>query len=587
MSYSIESLDAVAKGRYMDKLKLINFDVCPYQLPADVWVDRPTLWPDLEWPEVYDYLINSPGIFTRESMKSRKSLEAHNQFVCGWVRTVFCYTAKTNVILKADVMPSQRLNESPHIPWVAINKEATNIIAAHCTCMAGLGESCSHIGALLFKVEAAVRCGYTKLTCTEEACKWNNDFVKKITPVPIANVDFYSDEAVKNFKANPKKAVHQTKPTQQQQQQFFEAISTIQGENAIVLHTKSGFYAPFIPKVMPPERAKLPQRLRTLYKKEYASDRTKYKEALENMPELKITENDNVYLNSVTIKQHLSPVWHEMRSGRITASKVNRVLTTNLQSPAPSLIKDICKASAPRTTSIPSLKWGIDNEKVALEEYKLFVSNDHLDFGIEECGLKLCTSKAFLGASPDGLLTCKCHNLRQLIEIKCPYTLRDSLNSDCVLFLDGNKKLRTDHAYFAQVQFQLHVFELDICNFVVWTPNWMHITDVKYDEQFVTNSIPILENFHKNFVIPEILTRQLELSQLDVKPKTYKCICGGEYNSKGKKTWIGCDSNACHNEWYHLSCVNLKRIPKGKWYCPSCTKQKKTSLKGKLDSDKL
>ena len=57
-------------------------------------------------------------------MKNRKSLEAHNQFSSGWVRTVMHYNvpAKKQVILmKADVMPSQRLNETPHVPWVAIS----------------------------------------------------------------------------------------------------------------------------------------------------------------------------------------------------------------------------------------------------------------------------------------------------------------------------------------------------------------------------------------------------------------------------------------------------------------------------------
>ena len=71
-------------------------------------------------------------------MKSRKSLEAHNQFRNGWVQTVFHIEAPQNlVIFKANVTPSQRLNESPHTPWVAISRGDEAIIAAHCTCMAG------------------------------------------------------------------------------------------------------------------------------------------------------------------------------------------------------------------------------------------------------------------------------------------------------------------------------------------------------------------------------------------------------------------------------------------------------------------
>ena len=67
-------------------------------------------------------------------------------------------------------MSSQRLNENPHLQWDAINLRGTSVETAHCTCMAGLGESCSHIGALLFKLEGAARAGFTKKACTDIAC---------------------------------------------------------------------------------------------------------------------------------------------------------------------------------------------------------------------------------------------------------------------------------------------------------------------------------------------------------------------------------------------------------------------------------
>ena len=65
-------------------------------------------------------------------------------------------------MLKAEVMPSQRLNQNPHLPLVAINLRGTSVETAYSTCMTGLGESCPYIGTLLFKLEAAVRAGFTK-----------------------------------------------------------------------------------------------------------------------------------------------------------------------------------------------------------------------------------------------------------------------------------------------------------------------------------------------------------------------------------------------------------------------------------------
>ncbi len=33
---------------------------------------------------------------------------------------------------------------------------------------------------------------------------------------------------------------------------------------------------------------------------------------------------------------------------------------------------------------------------------------------------------------------------------------------------------------------------------------------------------------------------------------------------------IGCDGDNCSVEWFHLKCLRIKRVPKGKWYCPDC-----------------
>ena len=37
---------------------------------------------------------------------------------------------------------------------------------------------------------------------------------------------------------------------------------------------------------------------------------------------------------------------------------------------------------------------------------------------------------------------------------------------------------------------------------------------------------------------------------------------------------IACDSDKCKYEWFHLACVGLTATPKGKWFCPLCTKRK-------------
>ena len=42
-----------------------------------------------------------------------------------------------------------------------------------------LGEGCSHVAAIMFKVECAVRLGYT--STTSQLCKWNKTFCSKVS----------------------------------------------------------------------------------------------------------------------------------------------------------------------------------------------------------------------------------------------------------------------------------------------------------------------------------------------------------------------------------------------------------------------
>ena len=48
----------------------------PY-LMKNGWVDDPCFWPGLEYPDIWTYLIDSPGIYTKQTLKAYKSLDAY------------------------------------------------------------------------------------------------------------------------------------------------------------------------------------------------------------------------------------------------------------------------------------------------------------------------------------------------------------------------------------------------------------------------------------------------------------------------------------------------------------------------------
>ncbi|KAG5865962.1 hypothetical protein JTB14_012191 [Gonioctena quinquepunctata] len=67
------------------------------------------------------------------------------------------------------VKPSQRTREKPLHVWVIVLPDGA-VPCAHCTCMAGLSEVCSHVAAILFYLEA--RPSSEEVSCTETTARW-------------------------------------------------------------------------------------------------------------------------------------------------------------------------------------------------------------------------------------------------------------------------------------------------------------------------------------------------------------------------------------------------------------------------------
>lgn len=79
------------------------------------------------------------------------------------------------------------MNEKPLESWL-IFLEDGSISSAHCTCMAGLGEACSHTAAIAFKLLFASE-EQEEESCTQKLCVWNAPkMVLKIEPKELKDV---------------------------------------------------------------------------------------------------------------------------------------------------------------------------------------------------------------------------------------------------------------------------------------------------------------------------------------------------------------------------------------------------------------
>ena len=140
--------------------------------------------------------------------------------------------------------------------------------------------------------------------------------------------------------------------------------------------------------------------------------------------------------------------------------------------------------------------------------------NGHPNLTVAQWGFMIYPEKCWLRASPDGVVEDPESNvLNGLLEIKCPYSVRDKVPEEacknhsfyCYLSEDGSVVLRSDHHYYHQIQLQLYVCSRLWCDFCVYTTKGIIVQRVAADENWRTNYIPQLEEYYDNVILPEIV----------------------------------------------------------------------------------
>lgn len=455
-------------------------------------------------------------------------------------------------------------------------------------------------------MEAAVRLGYTSAACTDVPCQWNQCFTKNVKASEVSRIKFYKQSAKEKImcsKTKPKP--HDEPPSEMEQMAFVSGLSSLQ-QNIVGLSSYKDFSQPFVGLGPTPKRLHLPNSLRQLY---HASNTSLGDEDFANLcnrteQNLRISNEEALYVEEVTRTQSLSTTWYNMRLGRITASVAGEVMHHNQSKHPSSLIRKICVPQE-KLLKVPAIEWGRKHEEDALNLYCLIHHNEnkdhtkpptgniymaagatsyHTEGTVSKCGLVIDEKRPFLGASPDGIVDCSCCG-RGVIEIKCPYKFRElSLQSaltDDSFSLREDYSLKCTHKYYAQVQLQMLVCDVQYADFMIWTPIDCVISRVNRDTSFVSDMLQKLESFWQMCILPELLTRRLELTKVvHVHPKQTPgvqqtfCICGATNDTDSDM--VGCDM--C-NQWFHIACLKLKRLPKSKtWYCKQCRQTMKQEM---------
>lgn len=293
--------------------------------------------------------------------------------------------------------------------WI-LAEEDGKIITCHCNCMAGIGESCSHVASVLWALESGVRIR-DSMTVTQKKAYWViPGAIKSVPYAPISSIKFIGKKgSINAITSRPSKSPTPVSdkpipsPSHEEMQAFFGSLASISSKPAI-LSLIDPYSDNYVPKSLDEN---LPMVLTSLYKQEYTE--LNYGDLLKKSCELTISvsQDEAALVESKTRGQAQSRLWFRMRTGRITASRFKSACHTDPSCPSLSLIMSICH---PETTTFKSAatSWGCAHEKEARLKYEQITSLSHTNFEVLECGLFINCEFPFVGASPDGLVSCSC-----------------------------------------------------------------------------------------------------------------------------------------------------------------------------------
>ncbi|CAN7984124.1 unnamed protein product, partial [Ixodes hexagonus] len=152
----------------------------------NTWDEDMKKWPGIRGPDIIYYLLHSNAC-DLEAVKAYKSLGSFNYLQSGWVGTVLTHRIDTDLtLLKAKVQASQSCGKL-HNAWVCARLSG-EVVTAGCSCMAGQDKVCSHVGAILWKVDMAVAGGLTGEACTDTTSAWNRGTKINVEPALLETI---------------------------------------------------------------------------------------------------------------------------------------------------------------------------------------------------------------------------------------------------------------------------------------------------------------------------------------------------------------------------------------------------------------
>ena len=354
--------------------------------------------PMLSYPDIFDFLTFYPSELGSKGLSDYKNSKAYSYYKSGWLQILQCHNLSgSQYCIRGECRKSQSIKDPFHKLWIILLK-TTKIRTCQWTCVAGMGETCNHVAAAMYRVEASVRIGLTNPACTSNANEWlpNRKTIelKKIKDLDFSRHGFGQRGTKKRpLVASPKKRFDLLKNCDLKLlsiKDFAEAINKVSPQS--MLHTavtkpKVDFVRELISqKIVQPKKVLSISDVINMSKnvskfKENLSVFTK--ENIETIEKLTMGQSENEHL------------FEEYRKCLITLWKAHEVFTKMTKAVEKggggkvnmwSLNQKISGLVFVRP-NIPALKYGRDMEIEAANTFTEFIKRKHTDIKLSDYGL--------------------------------------------------------------------------------------------------------------------------------------------------------------------------------------------------------
>ena len=259
-----------------------------------------------------------------------------------------------------------------------------------------------------------------------------------------------------------------------------------------------------------------------------------------------------------------TPAWYEQMSTVISASEIGNLFASPRQRAKMVISKTIPYLSrnqplATVSSRMSAFDWGIRFEPVVKQIYELKYGAT-----IKELGRLYHPTDKRCAASPDGLIVDSIDKKGRLIEIKCPVTriINDTIPKD----------------YYSQMQLQLHVTGLTICDYVeaVFSSKYNMMPEKEGDALYSGFIAVVMKDQELYYIYSPITTDpwvpETEDEVVEIVP--WKLVQWGEHVVKRSDEWWASIVPMMDTFW-----EDVEKAKRGEFVVPESTRKRKNECK--------